>query len=316
MTMNPVIMPAMPPQIQDQASLLRELVSDKKDVVRLQDRITGVRSIAVLSGKGGVGKSNVAVNLALALADKGLNVAILDADLGLANIDILFGVVPKFNLGHVLNGEKELSEIMFKVGERVSIIPGGVGLRELADIDEQSQSWMINRLSFLDEEMDLLILDTSAGIHKNVLSFAMASDLSLLITTPEPTAIRDSYGVLKSLCQATKGELKAALVVNMASDEKEAFSVAERIISASEQFLDFKIPYLGCVPWDSELRESVKRRKPLLLGDGSSVAVSYFKDLAQKIFESSEEGQLAKRRVRKDTFLLRLLRQAGDKEKQ
>jgi len=313
--MNPIIMPAMPTQIQDQASLLRELVSGKKDLGRLQDRITGVRSIAVLSGKGGVGKSNVAVNLALALADKGLNVAILDADLGLANIDILFGVVPKFNLGHVLKGEKELSEIMFKVGERVSIIPGGPGLREMADLDEQRQSWLINRLSFLDEETDILILDTSAGIHKNVISFSMASDLSLLITTPEPTAIRDSYSVLKSLCQATKGEIKVALLVNMASDEKEAFSVAERIISASEQFLGFKVPYLGCIPWDAEIRESVKKRKPLLKGDGSSIAVSYFRDIAQKIFESSEEGQFAKRRARKDTFLLRLLRQAGNKEK-
>jgi flagellar biosynthesis protein FlhG len=313
--MNPVIMPAMPTHIKDQATMLRELVSDKKDIARYQDRITGVRSIAVLSGKGGVGKSNVAVNLALALADKGLEVSILDADLGLANIDILFGVVPKFNLGHVLRGDKELSEIVFKVGERVSIIPGGAGLRELADLDEQRQSWIINRLSMLDDDTDILILDTSAGLHKNVISFATASDLSLLITTPEPTAIRDSYSVLKSLCQATKGDIKIGLVVNMASDEKEAFLVAERIISASEQFLDFKVPYLGCVVWDAELRESVKRRKPLLLGDSKSASVPYFRELAQKIFESSEEGQLAKKLARRDTFLLRLLRQAVAKEK-
>ncbi|MDR1966661.1 MAG: P-loop NTPase [Synergistaceae bacterium] len=313
--MNPVIMPAMPVPINDQATMLRELVSDKKESAKLQDRITGVRSIAILSGKGGVGKSNVAVNLALALAERGLDVSILDADLGLANIDILFGVVPKFNLGHVMKGDKELSEIVFKVGERVSIIPGGVGLRELAELDEQRQSWMINRLSFLEEDTDLLILDTSAGIHKNVLSFALASDLSLLITTPEPTAIRDSYSVLKSLCQTSGGTIKIGLVVNMALDEKEAFLVAERIISASEQFLDFKIPYLGCVVWDSELRESVKKRKPLLLGDSQSPSVPYFRELARKIFDSSEEGQASKKRLRRDTFLLRLLRQSGAREK-
>jgi flagellar biosynthesis protein FlhG len=173
---------------------------------------------------------------------------------------------------------------------------------------------MINRLSFLEDETDLLILDTSAGIHKNVLSFATASDLSLLVTTPEPTAIRDSYSILKSLCQTTGGKINAALLVNMASDEKEAFSVAERIISASEQFLDFKVPYLGCVLWDSELRESVKKRRPLLLGGGSSPAVPYFRSLAQKIFDFSEEGQIAKRMVRQDTFLLRLLRQGGNRE--
>jgi flagellar biosynthesis protein FlhG len=313
--MNPVIMPAMPTHLNDQATVLRELVSGRKDNVRFQEKITGVRSIAVLSGKGGVGKSNVAVNLALALADNGLDVALLDADLGLANIDILFGVIPKFNLGHVLKGEKELSEIVFKVGERVSIIPGGVGLRELADLDEHQQSWIIHRLSMLEDDADLLILDTSAGLHKSVLSFAMASDLSLLITTPEPTAIRDSYSVLKTLCRATDGNIKIGLVVNMASDEKEAFLVAERIISASEQFLDFKIPYFGCVLWDSELRESVKKRKPLLLGDADSVSVPYFKELAQKIYESSEEGQSLKKPEKKDTFLLRLLRQASDKEK-
>jgi flagellar biosynthesis protein FlhG len=314
MTMNPVIMPAMPAKLNDQATALRELVSGRRNNAGFPEKITGVRSIAVLSGKGGVGKSNVAVNLALALADKGLIVALLDADLGLANIDILFGVVPKFNLGHVLRGDKELSEIIFKVGERVSIIPGGAGLRELVELDDQRQSWIISRLSQLEDDADLLILDTSAGIHRNVLSFAMASDLSLIITTPEPTAIRDSYSVLKTLCQATNGALNAGLVVNMANDEKEAFLVAERIISAGEQFLDFKIPYLGCILWDSELRESVKKRKPLLLGDVESASVPYFKELAQKIYESSEEGQSSRKPRRHDTFLLRLLRQAGNKE--
>jgi flagellar biosynthesis protein FlhG len=313
--MNPVIMPAMPAHVNDQATLLRELISDRKSSVRDQNRITGVRSIAVLSGKGGVGKSNMAVNLALALAEMGMRVSIMDADLGLANIDILFGVVPKYNLGHVMKGDKELSEIVFKVGERVSIIPGGAGLRELADIDEEGQLWMINRLSCLEDESDLLILDTSAGIHKNVLSFAMASDLSLLITTPEPTAIRDSYSTLKSLCQATERKIKIGLVVNMASDEKEGFLVAERIIAASEQFLDYNIPYFGCVILDAALRESVKKRKPLLLDDLESPSVPYFRELARKIFESSEEGRASGKRARRDTFLLRLLRQAGVKEK-
>jgi flagellar biosynthesis protein FlhG len=309
-------MPAIPPKYNDQATVLRELMSDKKDILPLKDKVTGVRSIAILSGKGGVGKSNVAVNLGLALADKGLDIAILDADLGLANIDILFGVMPKFNLGHVMRGEKELSEVVFKVGERVSIIPGGVGLRDLAELDEQSQSWMIKRMSSLEEEADLLIIDSSAGIHKSVLSFAMSADMVILVTTPEPTAIRDSYGVLKSLCQTTKGAINIGILVNMASDEKEAFLVAERIISASEQFLSFKVPYLGCVLWDFEIRESVKKRKPLLLNEAESAAFPYFRALAQKIYESSEAGQLSKKMARRDTFLLRLLRQSGNREKQ
>ncbi|MDR0653368.1 MAG: MinD/ParA family protein [Synergistaceae bacterium] len=313
--MNPVIMPAMPAKYHDQATVLRELMSDKKDIPLPRNKTTGVRSVAILSGKGGVGKSNVAVNLALALADMGLDIALLDADLGLANIDILFGVMPKFNLGHVMRGEKELSEVVFKVGERVSVIPGGVGLRDLAELDEQGQAWMMSRLSSLEEETDLLIIDASAGIHKNVLSFAMSSDMVILITTPEPTAIRDSYGVLKNLYQSAGGAISIGLLVNMAGDEKEAFRVAEKIISASEQFLNFKVPYLGCVLWDSEIRESVKKRKPLLLSDVESVSLPYFRALAQKIYESSEEGQSLKKPAHRDTFLLRLLRQGGNREK-
>lgn len=303
--MNPVI---MPPPMNDQATLLRELVSDKREP-EFRNKIVGMRSVAILSGKGGVGKSNIAVNLALALADQGLRVAILDADLGLANIDILFGVIPKFNLGHVLRGDKELSEIVFKVGERVSIIPGGAGLRELADLDEQRQAWMIERLSFLENDTDILLLDTSAGLHKNVLVFAMASDLTILLTTPEPTAIRDSYSVLKSLCQSTNGNINVGLVVNMTSDEKEALLVSERIVSAAEQFLDFKVPYLGCVIWDAALREAVKKRKPLLLYNTDSPSVPYFKNLANKIFHSSESAETEAGGKGFNAFLRRLAAQ-------
>jgi flagellar biosynthesis protein FlhG len=137
----------------------------------------------------------------------------------------------------------------------------------------------------------------------------------ILLTTPEPTAIRDSYGVLKNLYQVTEGAIRIGLLVNMAGDEKEAFLVAERIISASEQFLNFKIPYLGCVLWDSEIRESVKKRKPLFLNEAESVSLPYFRALAQKIYESSGVSQLPKKPADRDSFLWRLLRQGGNKEK-
>jgi flagellar biosynthesis protein FlhG len=182
-------------------------------------------------------------------------------------------------------------------------------------MDEQRQSWMISRMSFLEDDSDLLIIDTSAGLHKNVLTFALACDMMLLITTPEPTAIRDAYSVLKTLCQASAGKLNVGLVVNMVTDEKEGFWVAERIVSASEQFLNFHIPYLGCIVWDSRLRESVKKRKPLLLDGADSPAAPYFRALAQKVYESSEEGQSLKKPARRDSFLLRLLRHGGNREK-
>ncbi len=296
----------MPPIGNDQAAALRELVSSKKDAVSAL-KAKGMRSIAVLSGKGGVGKSNVAVNMALALAETGLRVAVLDADLGLANIDILFGVIPKFNLGHVLKGEKELADILFKVSENVFIIPGGAGLQELADLDDQRQQRIIERLDFLENDVDLLILDTSAGIHKNVLSFAISVDMSVLLTTPEPTAIRDAYSVLKSLCQATEGRANIGLVVNMAADEKEASLVADRIVSAAEQFLNYKVEYLGCILWDQKLREAVKNRKPLLLSGGESVSAPGFRALAERF--SVPQGGKKSKSGPDDTFLRRLARQ-------
>lgn len=310
--MNPVI---MPPSTEDQAAALRGLVSDRKASSPL-GRIKGMRSVAILSGKGGVGKSNLAVNLALALAEQGLRIVLMDADLGLANIDVLFGVIPKFNLSHVLSGEKELREIMFKVGERLSIIPGGAGLRELANLDESTQEWVIERMSALENETDVLILDTSAGIHKSVLAFSIASDQTILVTTTEPTAIRDAYSVLKSLRQVTRGEMNIGVVVNMAGDEREAQLAADRICGASRQFLNFDLPYLGCVVWDQAVRDAVKKRRPLLLEQADFPAAQYFRKLTEKIFgpdftpfaEGEPNGlrnflvRLAKRMTKKETL--------------
>jgi ATPases involved in chromosome partitioning len=310
--MNPVIMPA---PSHDQATALRQLVSGRKpegEIVK-PERIEGLRTVAVLSGKGGIGKSNVAVNLGLALADLGLRVAILDADLGLANIDILFGVVPKFNIAHVLKGEKEFPDILLKVTERLCIIPGGVGIRELADLDEQQQAWMIRRLAFLEEETDILILDTGAGLHRSVLAFAMAADFSLLLTTPEPTAIRDSYGVLKSLYQAATHMPDIGLLVNMAADEREAELVAERITSAAEQFLGSRVEYVGHVLWDQEMREAVKKRRPLLLDDTDAISAPCFRRLAERVDATiPRPGQ--RREQRAVPFLKRLMRQMLPKE--
>lgn len=297
----------MPQTGNDQATALRELVSDKKQRTALPPKISGMRSITVLSGKGGVGKSNIAVNVALALARTGEKVAVLDADLGLASIDVLFGVLPKYNLAHVLNGEKELSEILFRVGENVSIIPGGAGLQELADLDEQRQQWMISRLAFLEQEIDLLILDASAGIHKNVMSFALASDISVLITTPEPTAIRDAYSVLKYLCQITDGDAETGLVVNMAADSTEGAKVAERIMTAAEQFLDYKISYFGCVLWDDRIRDAVRSRRPLMMTDGDSPAALCFRALAERLKAEGRARMPAK--GKSGSFLKRLIKQ-------
>lgn len=307
--MNPVI---MPPPTEDQAAALRELVSERKDSLP-SARIKGMRSIAILSGKGGVGKSNLAVNLSLALAEQGLRVVLLDADLGLANIDVLFGVVPKYNLSHVLRGEKELADILFKVGERLSIIPGGAGLRSLADIDEAGQAWIIERMSIFEDETDVLVLDTSAGMHKNVLAFSLASDQTVLVTTTEPTAIKDAYSVLKSLLRAAHGEANIGLVVNMAADERDAQIAANRICDASRQFLDFEIPYLGCVVWDQAVRDAVRKRRPLLLEQTNSPASAYFRKLTNEIFEPALPPAEERESDGFKNFLIRLAKQMTKK---
>ncbi|MDR3355259.1 MAG: MinD/ParA family protein [Synergistaceae bacterium] len=308
--MNPVI---MPPMMDDQATDLRKLVSSIRSVDAAA-RISGVKSVAILSGKGGVGKSSLAVNLSLAMAELGLRVTILDADLGLANLDILFGVTPKFHMGHVMRGDKELADIIYRVGDMISIIPGGAGLRDLADIDDQKQAWIINRLSNLEAETDILILDTSAGIHKNVLSFAMASDLSLLITTPEPTAIRDSYSVLKSLFQMAGSALNAGMVVNMVKNEREGISVGERIIATAGHFLNVKIPYFGCVIWDAAMMDAVRRRRPLLMSEENSVSAPCFRELARKILEFKETPERSDGITAGNSFIGRLARQIAKKE--
>lgn len=289
----------------DQAAALRELVSGK-GITTASAKITGVASFSVLSGKGGVGKSNIAVNLALALSEKGKRVAVVDADLGLASVDVLLGVMPKFNLGHVLRGEKEMSEIALRVTDNMFIIPGGAGLHELADLDEQRQDWMMSRLSFLEEDVDILVLDASAGIHKNVLSFARSSDMSILVTTPEPTSIRDAYSVLKSLCQTTEGDLDVGLIVNMAADENEARLVAERITSASTQFLSYDIEYLGHVFWDEKIREAVRKRRPYMLHYNDGEASSCFRSIADGLIERTEKGI-----GKNGSFLERLAGNAG-----
>jgi flagellar biosynthesis protein FlhG len=157
----------------------------------------------------------------------------------------------------------------------------------------------------LENDTDVLIMDTSAGLHRNVLAFAAASDISLLITTPEPTAIKDAYSVIKSLSQMQGGDVNAKLVVNMASDRNEAALVADKLISTTEHFLGFKIPYLGYVAWDAAISASVKKRKPLLLENKNANPARYFRELADKILELYDEGAETNE---KDSFLRRLVK--------
>ena len=217
-------------------------------------------------------------------------VAVLDADLGLANVDILFGMMPRYNLSHVITGEKRLEEVVVTVDENVKIIPGGAGVQSLAELDPLRREELLEKLLVLAKSEDFLIVDTAAGIYESVLSsFALAVETVLLVTTPEPTAIRDAYGVLKALSRTEEGRKKdIRLIVNMAYNEQDAQSVAERIQMAANQFLGMNIPFVGYVPWDPNIRKAVQKRRPFYLSYPSSGASKALASIARRLFFSEE----------------------------
>ena len=266
---------------QDQAGDLRRIVEKKRQVLRQKGR---PKTLAILSGKGGVGKSNVAIALACAFADKNKQVVLLDADLGMANLDILCGVSAKYNLSHLVEGSRTLHEILLPIEKNILLLPGGVGLREMADLDDDALSRIFETLSGLEQLSDLLILDVGAGIHKGVRAFAQAADTTVLVTTPEPTSIRDAYGVIKSLGGAHSsqgGDLM--LIVNMANNQREAYDVAERIRMASMQFLGSAPIFLGYILKDSNIERAVRMRRAFYRLTPSSAAAVCVRKITDEI---------------------------------
>lgn len=277
--------------VTDQASDLRRMVASISEEKKNIRRPGFLRSIAVVGGKGGVGKSNISVNLALALGEMGHNVALLDGDLGLANVDILMGIQAPYNLIHLVRGERSLDEILCDVGDGVSLIPGGTGIEELANLDESAQSALINALAELESFADIMVVDTGAGIHRNMISFALSADTVILVTTPEPTSIRDAYGLLKSLVFGTVGKLDVRVLVNMVSSEEEARSVAGRMRFAASQFLRVDLGYSGYVLTDSRLSDSVRARKPLIRFAPRSDASECFRRIARTLMSEGGEDR-------------------------
>jgi flagellar biosynthesis protein FlhG len=273
----------------DQAKELRRIV----ELHRQESRTAGnMRTLAVLSGKGGVGKSNLSLNLACALAEQDQRIVLLDADLGLANIDMLCGITARYNLTHLIDGSKKMDDVLIEFVPNVWILPGGSGIRELADLDEPRLSELIDSLATLEDRADILIVDTGAGIHRGVLSFALAADTAILITTPEPTSIRDAYGVLKTLRASPKvgGRTDIAFVVNMTNSEEEGFEVASRIRKAANQFLGLSINYIGCIVNDDLVGKAVRIRKPFYQLYPASRASECIRKLVQTLLGTSERG--------------------------
>jgi flagellar biosynthesis protein FlhG len=240
--------------VEDQASRLR----------RLMQQARGARTIAVTSGKGGVGKSNVALNLAILLSAGGSRVALVDADMALANIDVLADVEVRANLSHVIAGTRRLDEIVLDLPSGVQLVPGANGLARLAHLSEFQRTQLIRQLSALEADNDVIIIDTAAGIGPDVLQFAASAENVLVVTTPEPTAITDAYALVKVVHQwGCIGQM--SLLVNLASDRHEARATFQRISGVARQFLGVTIYDAGYLLSDPKVPEAVRRREPFVL---------------------------------------------------
>ena len=244
------------------------------------------RVIAVTSGKGGVGKTNLVGNLAIALAALGKQVVILDADVGLGNIDILFNLRPKYNISQVIAGEKSLAEVMIKTRHGVGIIPGGSGFADLTQLGDGEKLNLLSAFEALEDSVDFVLVDTGAGISSNVLYFNSAADESIVVATKEPTSITDAYALMKVLSKEY-GTRYFKLVINMVNSEKEAKSVYASLGGALDKFIgNVVLEYFGYIPQDAILGRAVLKRSPVLDFDGSSPSATVFTALAGKIVKS------------------------------
>lgn len=256
-----------------------------------KDKLTKV--ITVASGKGGVGKTNFTLNLGIALAEFGQRVLILDADLGLANIDVILGASPKYNLLHVINEEKDITDVIMEGPNGIKIIPGGSGIYELADLKEWQLERFLIKLSALENDSDFLLIDTGAGISKNVLNFTLAADEIFIVTTPEPTSITDAYGLIKTLNKHKfQGDIK--LIVNKAVSYEEAEITGKKLQIVVNQFLkNCKLEILGYVLEDKAVSLAVKKQKPFLLDSPTSKASDDIYSLASQICNRVNETEEA-----------------------
>ena len=215
--------------------------------------------LAITGGKGGVGKSNLALNLALELGDLGNKVGLLDADFGLANIDLLCGVLPEFHLGHVVAGLKEVSNITIPLSDYVDLIPGGSGIEELANFSLISRPHIFDQLREMEETQDFMLIDTAAGIAENVSSVVAAASKILIVVTPEPTSIVDAYATIKVILRHSPGK-PIAVVVNNVRGVGDAEHVFQSIDAAVRSFLSHRVEFLGMVPHDPAVQEAIREQ--------------------------------------------------------
>ncbi|MFO8043283.1 MAG: MinD/ParA family protein [Alkalispirochaeta sp.] len=281
----------------DQAETLREIMRQREHG---SESGRNTRIITIASGKGGVGKTNVATNLALAYGALGQKVILMDADLGLANVNVVLGIIPKYNLYHVIRKQKTMSDILMDTEYGIQIVAGASGFAKIANLSEEERHGFIDELQHLSDA-DVIIIDAGAGVSNNVLAFVAAADEAIIVTTPEPTAITDAYGIIKIIATEIDNlNLGLKLIVNRVKSVTEGKKVSERVINIAGQFLNLKIDYLGYVYDDPAVQQAVIKQKPFIIMDPRSKASICIHQIAGRLEkveyrEGGGVGQFLKR---------------------
>lgn len=277
----------------DQATTLRNLIKSK------EKRKSVATVITVTSGKGGVGKSNMSVNLAIALHNLGKRVIILDADFGLANVEVMFGVRPAYSLADLMFKNKELDEIICPGPRGIGIISGGSGIQEMANLTKYQIANLTSKLYELDELADIIIIDTGAGISDSVMEFVSNSTEVLLVATPEPTSITDAYALLKSV-DKREGFDKTKhiqMITNRVNSVKEGKELYEKLNVVVKRFLDVNLDFLGAVPQDMNVSKAVMRQVPFSIAYPNTQATLAVNDIASKLLGNNTNTQVDKRGI-------------------
>ena len=287
----------------DQAQNLRNIIK-----MQNQKMLQNARVISVTSGKGGVGKSNTSVNIALQFQRQGKRVIIFDADFGLANIEVMFGIIPKYNLGDLMFKGKELKEIITPGPEGVGFISGGSGIAKLVNLDKEQIKRLVGKLSELDELADVIIIDTGAGISSSVMEFLVASPETILVTTPEPASITDSYALLKALSMNedySPEKCKVKLIANRVGKKEEGQNLYEKLSAVSSRFLNIELEYLGAIPFDNNITKAVMTQEPVSLKYPGSVSSKCYEDIVNILEnkEISSHNNIGVRNFFKSVFL-------------
>ena len=279
----------------DQAEQLRNVVKQIN-----QNNTKTARVITVTSGKGGVGKSNVSVNLAVQLKKAGKNVIIFDADFGLANVEVMVGAIPQYNLSDLIYNGKSIKEIITPGPMGIGFISGGSGIIGLNNLQKEQIVYLVNSINELNDMADFIIIDTGAGISNQVMEFVLASPEILLVTTPEPSSLTDSYSLLKALYKNpnfTASKSRVHVIANRVTSYEDGKGVFDKLNSVVAQFLQGNLNYLGMIPQDLAIDRAVRQQKTVTLNEPNSNAAKAFKVLANNLLDGTNEQAPIKRGI-------------------